>query len=175
MDIAFREAGPEDIPLLAQMNHALIRDEGSENPMDTAQGFLAGEYTALLLTRNQDTIGYCLYRPEIPKSLEQKGCIYLRQYYILPSYRRQGLDKRAFMMLAEEIFFSKPIRLPSMYWKAAQRAGHFGKAWGLRRITGIEAQASYHLSGIGAKYGFPVSTPSLSWPAVGTSIKRPVI
>ena len=37
MGIGYKEAGSGDIPVLAQMNHALIRDEGSENPMDISQ------------------------------------------------------------------------------------------------------------------------------------------
>lgn len=108
MCIGYKKAIAADIPLLAQMNHGLIRDEGSENTMDIPklaarmEGFLAGAYTALLLLRDADIIGYCLYRNEDP---ERRGNrIYLRQYYILPSYRRQGLGKQVFMMLAEKVF-----------------------------------------------------------------------
>lgn len=127
MRIGYRKAIPDDIPLLARMNRALIRDEGSENPMDTAQlaarmeGFLAGAYTALWLLRDADIIGYCLYRTEIPES--GGSCVYVRQYYILPAFRRQGLGKRAFQMLMDTVFSdTDEIALDVLHNNAAGRA-----------------------------------------------------
>lgn len=108
MCISYRTANPDDIPLLARMNHALIQDEGSENPMDIDElaermrDFLAGEYRAVIFLHDGEIIGYCLYRVEDGYG-GQHG-IYVRQYYIAPEYRRQGLGKRAFLMLAEDLF-----------------------------------------------------------------------
>ena len=84
MCIGYKKAIAADIPLLAQMNHGLIRDEGSENTMDIPklaarmEVFLAGKYTALLLLRDADIIGYCLYRnedPERPETASISGSI----------------------------------------------------------------------------------------------------
>jgi len=108
MGIGYREATQDDIPLLARMNRVLIRYEDSENPMDTArliermEGFLAGAYTAVLLLGDNDITGYCLYRSELPESGSRR--VYVRQFYILPGFRRQGLGGRAFRQLLDTVF-----------------------------------------------------------------------
>lgn len=102
--VSYRAAGPDDIPLLARMNHSLIRDEGSENLMDVEalaermRAWLTGEYHALLVLCDGEIMGYCLYRTENARE------IYVRQYYILPGFRRKGLGKQAFLTLAKEVF-----------------------------------------------------------------------
>lgn len=127
MDIGFRKAEAKDIPILAQMNQALIRDEGSENPMDLSQlnermrGFLAGEYRALILLCWDAVMGYCLYKPENMR--DGRYDIYVRQYYILPEYRRQGLGRRAFRILADNEFqTARHIELDVLESNAAGRS-----------------------------------------------------
>ena len=107
--ISFRNAGNDDVKMLAAMNHELIRDEGSENPMNLKQleermkDFLLTEYKADLILSDNEIAGYCLYKMENQK--DNGGFdIYVRQYYIKPKYRQRGLGKSAFKILMETTF-----------------------------------------------------------------------
>lgn len=90
-----REATLEDAPALAAMNHTLIVDEGSDNPMTQEQllermaGFLQGEYRVVIIEVNGEDAGYCLFRP-------QQDGVYVRHYMIKPQHRMLGLGKAAF-------------------------------------------------------------------------------
>jgi hypothetical protein len=52
--VTYRIATQADVPLLAELNHQLIRDEGHSNPMTVPQlaermsNWIEGEYTAIL-------------------------------------------------------------------------------------------------------------------------------
>lgn len=102
-------ADSRDLPELARMNHALIRDEGSANPMNLAElearmrAFLAGEYKCAVIRMDESEAGYCLWRPEEEPHGGPAG-IYLRQYYIKPEYRRQGLGRSAMKQIFNEYF-----------------------------------------------------------------------
>ncbi len=54
IDLKYRFATQEDVPLLAKMNQQLIRNEGHRNKMtlpelqDRMSGWLQGEYTAVI-------------------------------------------------------------------------------------------------------------------------------
>jgi GNAT superfamily N-acetyltransferase len=98
-----RRAKAQDCPLLAELNHQLIRDEGHRNPMTVAElerrmrGWLAGEYTAILFEESGAVAAYALYR-------EPPGEIYLRQLFVVRSRRRQGVGRRAVQALFAEIW-----------------------------------------------------------------------
>ncbi len=93
-----RAATAEDAPMLAQMNLQLILDEGSDNSMNLEQliqrmnGFLLGEYRAVIIEVNAEAAGYCLYLP-------QTGGVYVRQYMLKPQHRALGLGKAAFLAI----------------------------------------------------------------------------
>jgi hypothetical protein len=54
MNLLYRQAAADDAPLLAELNHQLIRDEGHRNPMTVPQleermrQWLASEYGVTL-------------------------------------------------------------------------------------------------------------------------------
>ena len=86
----FRSATATDAERLAEMNWQAIRDEGHRNPLTREQlarrmtMFLAGEYEAVVFEQPDSPIGYALYKRE-------PEWIYLRQFFIRPEVRRQGL------------------------------------------------------------------------------------
>jgi ribosomal protein S18 acetylase RimI-like enzyme len=113
-------------PLLAEMNHQLIRDEGHRNKMNQSQlarrmrNWLGDGYQAFLFKAQDKVIGYCLFRKE-------KEFIYLRQFYVDRLFRRKGLGRKAFSLLRDKAWKSAPgIRLDVLvqnragigFWKA---------------------------------------------------------
>ena len=92
--IRYYPASDLDLPVLAELNQQLIRDEGHRNRMSLAeleermQGWLRGEYAAVLFRNESEPIGYALYRREAEH-------IYLRQFFVRPEYRRQGVGRAA--------------------------------------------------------------------------------
>jgi GNAT superfamily N-acetyltransferase len=90
-----RPASIDDAPALARLNQQLIRDEGHRNPMPLVEletrmrGWLGGGYEASLFVEDGETAGYALYRRE-PEH------VYLRQFFVTPECRRQGVGRTAF-------------------------------------------------------------------------------
>lgn len=90
----YRQATVTDATLLGEMNHRLIRDEGHRNPMTVPElaarmaEWLAAEYEAVLFEDDAGVAGYALFRRE-PEH------IYLRQFYVEPQRRRQGIGRAA--------------------------------------------------------------------------------
>jgi predicted acetyltransferase len=101
--VTHRRATPDDCPLLAELNHQLIRDEGHRNRMTVPEleqrmrGWLAGEYIAIMFENDGEVIAYALYR-------EQPDEIYLRQLFVVRQRRREGLGKQAMHQLRSEIW-----------------------------------------------------------------------
>ena len=100
-----------DAPLLARMNHRLIRDEGHRNAMSLAElqtrieGWLGGEYQAVLFADETGPAGYALFRRD-------DDHIYLRQFFVEPDRRRQGIGRSAITWLIENAWNQTPrIRL----------------------------------------------------------------
>ena len=100
--MTYRIANQADVPLLAELNHQLIRDEGHRNPMTISQlaermsKWIEGEYTAILFEENE-IVAYALYR-------NSSDSIYLRQLFVQRARRRKGLGRRAMHMLFQEIW-----------------------------------------------------------------------
>ena len=98
-----------DLDILAQWNHQLIRDEGHRNPMTVSQlrdrirQWLSADYTAVIFDKDGESVAYALYR-------ESEDEIYLRQLFVKPENRNQGIGKEAVRILKEEIW-TKPKRL----------------------------------------------------------------
>jgi len=94
MNIRYRSATVEDASVIAPMNAQLIRDQGHRNTMTVTQladrmaEWLKGEYQAYLFEFESETIGYALYRLE-------PEYVYLRQLFVQPEMRRQGIARRA--------------------------------------------------------------------------------
>jgi predicted acetyltransferase len=101
--MTFRPATLDDCPLLTELNHQLIRDEGHRNAMTVAEleqrmrGWLASEYRAVLYEDGGEVVAYVLFR-------EQPEEIYLRQLFVVRHRRRQGLGRRAVEILRSQVW-----------------------------------------------------------------------
>lgn len=99
----FRAATLDDCPLLAELNHQLIQDEGHRNRMPVPEldqrmrGWLAGEYRPILYEEGDEVVAYALFR-------EQADEIYLRQFFVTRDNRRQGIGRRAVEILRSKVW-----------------------------------------------------------------------
>jgi GNAT superfamily N-acetyltransferase len=106
-----RNATVEDAPVLAQMNHQLIRDEGHRNRMSVDElaqrmrHWLEGEYQAVLIEDREEIVGYALFKREAE-------WVYVRQFFVRSERRRQGIGRAAWAWLCESKWRESPrIRL----------------------------------------------------------------
>ncbi len=95
-----REAGGQDLALLARLNRILIEDEGSNNPMTLPElearmaELLRDGYTALLFDQEGVVLGYALYRVEQEEG-DAPAFVFLKQFVIVHEHRRRGYGIRA--------------------------------------------------------------------------------
>lgn len=103
MPLEHRRATSDDCPLLATWNHQLIREEGHRNSMNVPEletrlrSWLAGEYQAVIFSRQADPVAYALYR-------EEPALIWLRQFFVRTEHRRTGLGQEAVRLLRSVIW-----------------------------------------------------------------------
>jgi ribosomal protein S18 acetylase RimI-like enzyme len=94
----YRFATDEDLELLAEWNHQLIRDEGHRNPMTVPElrermaGWLGGEYKAVIFATAGEAVAYALYK-------ESASEVYLRQLFVRREQRRRGIGREAVEIL----------------------------------------------------------------------------
>jgi ribosomal protein S18 acetylase RimI-like enzyme len=99
----YRPATLNDLPLLAEFNHQLIRDEGHRNPMtvpelaERMRGWLTTAYKAVIFENETDVLAYALYR-------ENDYEIYLRQFFVVRTQRHQGVGRQAMQLLLNDIW-----------------------------------------------------------------------
>ncbi len=99
----FRKARLQDAPLLAQLNHQLIQDEGHSNPATVHEltgrmrQWLETLYIGIIFEDEKGVIGYALYQDEPAQ-------IYLRQFFIIRERRRMGLGRQAMNLLFTQIW-----------------------------------------------------------------------
>lgn len=108
MNLSWRRASDEDLALLAEWNHQLIREEGHRNPMtvdqlaDRMKKWLQNDYEAVVFS-DEEPVGYALFKRE-------ESSIYLRQFFVRRDFRRRGIGHMAFNRLRRDIWPSD-IRL----------------------------------------------------------------
>jgi GNAT superfamily N-acetyltransferase len=128
-----RKAIESDAPLLGELNHQLIRDEGHRNPMtvpeleERMRGWLAKDYTAVLFENETGVAAYALYR-------EEPEFIYLRQLFVRHPFRRQGSGREAFQLLRNQ-FWPAQKRLCVEVLTANKDAILFWKAIGFQEYS----------------------------------------
>src|SRR5713226_567603 len=99
----YRPATSSDARLLGAMNQQLIRDEGHRNRMSAGEleqrmaGWLQGEYSAVIFEREGEPAGYALFRVE-------SEYVYLRQFFVKPDMRRQGIGRAAIDWLVKNVW-----------------------------------------------------------------------
>lgn len=109
-DIHLRPATLDDVIILAEMNQQLIIDEGSHNQMTFEQlkermyRWLTGERDAVIVERKDRVIGYMLYTRVADEYFPYKDSIYIRQFFIEPSFRRRGIGQIAFERIVTDVF-----------------------------------------------------------------------
>ena len=101
--LIYRFATDDDLDLLAEWNHQLIRDEGHHNPMtvpelrDRMRRWLAGEYQAIVFIAETTPVAYALY-------CETDHEIYLRQLFVTREKRHQGIGRESVGILREQVW-----------------------------------------------------------------------
>ena len=126
--MTFRPGTPNDSPLLATMNHQLIRDEGHRNRMTVPEleqrmrSWLSGEYRAVLFEDNGQVVAYALFR-------EQPEEICLRQLFVVRDRRSQGIGRKAVELLRTQVW-PKTKRLTVEVLVANTRAVAFWRSIG---------------------------------------------
>ncbi len=101
--MTFRKAELEDCALLALWNQQLIRDEGSRNTMTLADlearmhRWLSDEYRGIIFEESGSFAGYALYWVDVSE-------VFLRQYFIAPERRRQGLGLHGLRILRQQVW-----------------------------------------------------------------------
>ena len=108
--VFLRPANDEDLPQLANWNRELISEEGSRNPMTETEllgrmrSWLETDWDVRIIEADGKPAGYLVgrNRPDeyVPETLEY----YLRQFYILPAFRRMGIGRSAIEQIREELF-----------------------------------------------------------------------
>jgi len=109
-EIRLRPATLDDVTILAEMNQQLVLDEGSRNPMALEQlkermyRWLTGDRDAVIVERRDETIGYMLFWRVADEYYPYKDSIYIRQFFIQPSFRRRGIGQIAFELIVSDVF-----------------------------------------------------------------------
>ncbi len=121
MNIRYRFANPEDADVIAPMNLQLIHDEGHRNPMDIPalrdrmSWWLRGNYEAVLFEEDGASLGYALFRRE-------SEFVYLRQLFVVPNRRREGVARRALAWLWTNAWSAAPrLRIDVLVGNTAGR------------------------------------------------------
>lgn len=108
--VTIRPAEESDLPLLAEMNFALLLDEQSRNPMslpelaERMRGWLDSEWKMVLLEREGSVIGYGIYRLQKDSYFPDRDAVYVRQYFLRAEYRGQGLGRAGFEAMVQSCF-----------------------------------------------------------------------
>jgi GNAT superfamily N-acetyltransferase len=117
--LSYLWAAPDDAPFLAMMNRQLIDDEGHCNPMTVEElaarmgTWLSDDYAALLVLRDDEPVGYALWRDET-------DWIYLRQFFIAREHRGQGIGRQFMRELTSAVWSpGKCIRVEVLVGNAA--------------------------------------------------------
>ena len=104
MTMHYRFATLADVRFLAELNHQLIHDEGHRNPMHVDQlehrmhsWLSSGEYRAVIFAQEDTPVAYALYREDLDE-------IYLRQFFVVRTRRRQSIGRSAMQSLLSDIW-----------------------------------------------------------------------
>jgi predicted acetyltransferase len=101
--MTIRPATLDDSPLLAELNHQLIHDEGHRNRMTVSEleqrmrEWLGGIYRAVIFEDHGKVVAYALY-------CENPDDVYLRQLFVVRHRRRQGIGRQAVEMLRSQVW-----------------------------------------------------------------------
>jgi len=110
MSLELRKATINDITALAEMNQQLIQDERSLNTINVRQlelrmqTWLDGSWSAIMIYKNADLIGYLMYQQREDDYYPDQRVIFVRQFFVQRAYRRRGIGRQAFEQITEQFF-----------------------------------------------------------------------
>ena len=110
MKVQVQSAIESDLSLLTVMNQQLIKDEGSQNPMNNEQlrermlDWIQGDWHVDLLLAGDEVIGYAVYQFRKGHYHTEVTDVYLRQYFIKREYRSKGYGLSGIEKLKKERF-----------------------------------------------------------------------
>lgn len=111
MQTTLHTATLDDARELAEMNRMLMEDEGADNPLSVdalearmRHWLITGEYQAVLITHKDNIVGYVLFKQEQDDFNADNLNIFIRQYFVRRAYRRRGIGRSAFELVAENFF-----------------------------------------------------------------------
>ena len=110
MSLELKKATINDIAVLAEMNRQLIADEHSRNSMNVyqlelrMQTWLDGNWSAIIIYKNDNRIGYLLYQQREDEFEPDRKTIYVKQFFVQRAYRRRGNGRQAFELITREYF-----------------------------------------------------------------------
>ena len=111
MPITIRSADLNDVSVLAKMNSRLVEDQESENTWSLAkyeqrfsEWLQDGTWHIDMILQDGQCVGYAVYQPRSDYYNPDQPVIYVRQYYIERTHRRQGLGRAAFQELIDSRF-----------------------------------------------------------------------
>ena len=106
--LRFRSATLRDVPLLARLNRQLIDDERARTRL-TLDGlekrmrqWLRGDYAATIFELSGEPVAYALHR-------KMEAGTHIRQFFVMPHRRRQGVGRRAMELLRRRVLRSAPM------------------------------------------------------------------
>lgn len=140
MTIELRRATINDINALAEMNGELIRDERSRNPMNVhqlqlrMQTWLDGNWSAVMIHKNKDLIGYLLYQQREDDYYPDQRVIYVKQFFVQRTYRRRGIGREAFEQIVSD-YFPSNAKIMLDVLATNPEALHFWEDLGFRQYS----------------------------------------
>ncbi len=111
--LIWRPATADEVPLLAEMNAELSRDEGAA-PVGSLADYEermrtwleTGRYRAALARRGDQTIAYVVWRDD-----PDYADVFVRQFLVVREHRGQGLGRRLFAQAVDEFWPGRLLRL----------------------------------------------------------------
>lgn len=91
-----RPANVNDVPLLAQMNLQLVRDEGSRNPMSLSQlegrmrKWIEQDGQVVVVEHDDTMVGYILFQFRNDEYRQSDKTVYVRQFFIASEHATVG-------------------------------------------------------------------------------------
>jgi GNAT superfamily N-acetyltransferase len=127
---SWRRCTPADAPWLAEMNEQLSRDEGAApvGPLSAYVDRMAtwleqGRYDAAVAESGGEPVAYVLWRDD-----PDYADVFVRQFFVVPEHRGQGLGRRLFERAAEELWPGRTLRLD--VYDSNPRGGAFWESLG---------------------------------------------
>ncbi|MBT3342638.1 MAG: GNAT family N-acetyltransferase [Gemmatimonadetes bacterium] len=112
-----RKADTQDLDLLAEMNHRLVVDQGSQPPSINilrdrfAHWLETDEWSIHLFLLGDNVVGYAAHQTQADHYNPDQEVVFVRHFYIDRDHRRKGIGTTAFAALRDHLATDLPISL----------------------------------------------------------------